>query len=160
LVVALEATSRTRGRPTVFSDETLERAAGYSYARRVHTRRGAQDLVYRMFAIAAIEHYCEAFPESAQTLAWLLRPRRRHTLLSELGRVAHPRSGASGELRWAEPEVAALIDLALEVAEKRPATKEGVALVRAGRLCGPADQEPQEPLLWGLEYPCQAMMFP
>jgi hypothetical protein len=117
----------------VFSDETLQQAAGYSYARRVRTRRGAQDLVYRMFAIAAIEHYCEAFPENGRRLAWLLKPRRRHTLLSELGRVAHPRSGARGELRWTEQDVSALIEIAVEVAEKQPSTKDGLAMVRALR---------------------------
>ena len=82
----------TRGRPPVFTDEVLDQAAGYSYARRVRTRRGAQDLVYRMFAIAALEHFCEAYPEKEATLAWLLRPKRRHALLTELGRVAQPRS--------------------------------------------------------------------
>ena len=82
------------GRPPVFSEEVLRRATGYSYARRVGTRRGAQDLVYRMFAVAVLEHYCEAYPEKAETLGWLLRPKRRHALLTELGRVAHPRSDA------------------------------------------------------------------
>jgi hypothetical protein len=131
--MASEAASPSRGRPTVFTDEVLQRAAGFSYARRVRSRRGAQDLVYRMFATAAIEHYCEAFPEKAQTLGWLLRPRRRHTLLTELGRVARPRSGAEGELLWAESEVSVLIEIALEVADKQPSTKEGVAMVRARR---------------------------
>jgi hypothetical protein len=32
----------------------------------VQTRRGAQDLVYRMFAIAVLEHYCEAYAEKAE----------------------------------------------------------------------------------------------
>jgi hypothetical protein len=123
----------------VFSDETLQQAAGYSYARRVRTRRGAQDLVYRMFAVAAIEHYCEAFPEKALRLRWLLKPRRRHTLLSELGRVAQPRSGAKGDLHWTEREVSTLIEIALEVAEKQPSTKEGVAMVRALRRSSGAD---------------------
>ena len=117
----------------MFTDDVLQRATGYSYARRVTTRRGAQDLVYRMFAIAVIEHYCEAFPETAETLAWLLAPRRRHTLLSELGRVARPRSGGAGALSWTEHDVELLVGLALEIAEKRPSTKEGVALVRRRR---------------------------
>lgn len=121
-----------RGRPAVFSEETLQRAAGYSYARRIESRRGAQDLVYRMFALAVIEHYCEAFPESAQPLEWLLRP-RRHSLLSELGRVAQPRSGDNGELRWTERDVASLIEIALELAERRPSTKEGIAMIRERR---------------------------
>ena len=90
----------TRGRPPVFSDEMLGQAARYSYARRIRTRRGAQDLVYRMFAIAALEHFCEAYPEKERTLAWLLTPKRRHTLLTELGRVAQPRSDAAGALSW------------------------------------------------------------
>ena len=89
----------TRGRPVAFSQKLLERASGYSYARRVRTRRGAQDLVYRMFAIAVIEHFCEAFPKNAETLQWLLEP-RRHSLLSELGRVAKPTTGEDGELRF------------------------------------------------------------
>jgi hypothetical protein len=124
--------TQPRGRPAVFSEETLRRASGYSYARRVGTRRGAQDLVYRMFAIAVIEHYCEAFPESAQAFDWLLRP-RRHSLLSELGRVAQPRSGDHGDLRWNERDVALLIQTALEVANSRPSTKAGVTMIRDQR---------------------------
>ena len=131
--VASDAPNRGRGRPSAFSDDALRVATGYSYARRVGTRRGAQDLVYRMFAIATIEHYCEAFPEKAETLEWLLRPRRRHTLLSELGRFGNPRSDASGELRWNSLDVAQLIEAAIEIAETQPSTKEGVALLRKRR---------------------------
>jgi hypothetical protein len=119
-----------RGRPVVFSEDVLREASGYSYARRVRTRRAAQDLVYRMFAIAAIEHYCEAFPESAATLAWLLTPRRRYTLLSELGRVGTPRSGVDGTLQWTGRDVTRLIEAALEIARMQPSTKEGVAYLR------------------------------
>ena len=129
--VAAEADSRIpRGRPPVFSDEVLGQAAGYSYARRVRTRRGAQDLVYSMFAIAALEHYCEAYPEKEATLAWLLKPRRRHALLTELGRVAQPRSVAGGALRWSGADVSRLVTAALAVAEARPSTKVGVAMIR------------------------------
>ena len=122
-----------RGRPPVFSDEVLSQAAGYSYARRVRTRRGAQDLVYRMFAIAVLEHFCEAYPENEATLAWLLRPKRRHALLSELGRIARPRSDRSGSLTWSEEAVSQLVAAALIVAEARPPTKAGVAMIRAIR---------------------------
>jgi hypothetical protein len=129
--VTAEADSEiTRGRPPVFSDEVLSQAAGYSYARRVRTRRGAQDLVYRMFAIAVLEHYCEAYPEEEVTLAWLLRPKRRHALLSELGRIAQPRSDRSGALTWSEADVLPLVTAALIVAEARPPTKAGVAMIR------------------------------
>jgi hypothetical protein len=126
----------TRGRPPVFTDEVLERAAGYSYARRVRTKRGAQDLVYRMFAIAALEHFCEAYPEKEATLAWLLRPKRRHALLTELGRVAQPRSDTGGGLSWSEVDVSRLISTALTVAEARPSTKAGVAMIRDIRRRG------------------------
>ena len=85
----------------MFSDEALQRAAGYSYARKVSTRRGAQP--------------------------------RRYSLLSELGRVAQPKSDENGELRWTERDVDLLIRAALEVAEKRPSTKDGIAIVRAIR---------------------------
>ena len=112
----------------MFSDEVLEQAAGYSYARRVRTRRGAQDLVYRMFAIAALEHFCEAYPEKEATVAWLLRPKRRHALLSELG--ARPRSDESGALTWSEAAVSQLVTAALSVAAARPPTKAGVAMIR------------------------------
>lgn len=124
------APRRLRGRPVVFSDEVLRGSAGYSYARRIGTRRGAQDLVYRMFAIAVIEHYCEAYPEKANTLSWLLRPRRRHALLTELGRIGQPRSDADGALRWSAEDVTRLIDAALEVARSRPSTKVGATMVR------------------------------
>jgi len=116
----------------VFSEDALQRASGYSYARRVTTRRGAQDLVYRMFAIVVIEHYCEAFPESASTLRWLLQP-RRHSLLSELGRLAQPKSDENGGLRWAERDVDLLVRAAHDLAEQRPSTKDGVAMVRRMR---------------------------
>ena len=129
----------TRGRRRVFSDETLQRALRYSYARRVESRRGAQDLVYRMFALAAIEQYREAFPESAQTLEWLVKP-RRHSLLSELGRVAQPRSGENGELRWNKRDVDMLIQTAFEVAERKPSTKHGVAMIRSKRKRKRIDQ--------------------
>lgn len=118
-----------RGRRPVFSEEALSRAAAYSYARRVRTRRGAQDLVYRMFAIAVLEHYCEAYPEKAATLGWLLRP-RRHALLTELGRVARPKSDAGGALRWSEDDVSRLVRAAQDLAEARPPTKAGVAMMR------------------------------
>jgi hypothetical protein len=129
--MASEAVSRRpRGRPPVFSEETLRQAAEFSYARSVQTRRGAQDLVYRKFAIAAIELYCEAYPENAPTLDWLLKPTRRHALLSELGRVAQPKSDEQGELRWSEPDVSRLIGVALQIAEAKPSSKAGVAMIR------------------------------
>jgi hypothetical protein len=132
--VSGEATSRNgRGRPPVFSDDSLRRAAGYSYARQVSTRRGAQDLVYRMFAIAVIEHYCDAYPEQRPILAWLLGPRRRHALLTELGRLAQPRSGGNGDLRWNEPGVERLVRAALEVSEAKPNTKAGISMLRRHR---------------------------
>lgn len=87
-----------------------------------------------MFAIAAIEHYCEAFPEKARALEWLLEPRRRHTLLSELGRLGSPSTGEGGELRWRGGDVSLLIQAALEIAALRPSTKEGVAMLRDRRL--------------------------
>ncbi len=124
------ASKRARGRPRVFSDETLRRAEGFSYARRVRTRRGAQDLVYRKFAVAAIELYREAHPERAAPLNWLLTPRRRHVLLSELGRVGRPKSDDQGVLLWSEREVSRLIHVALHVAEAKPSTKAGVAMIR------------------------------
>jgi len=126
----------TRGRPPVFSDELLGQATRYSYARTIRTRRGANDLVYRMFAIAALEHFCEAYPEKEKTLAWLLRPKRRHTLLTELGRVAQPRSDAAGALSWREPDVSRLVAAALTVAQARPSTKVGVAMIRDFRRDG------------------------
>ena len=94
----------------MFSEEVLRRATGYSYAREVGTRRGAQDLVYRMFAVAVLEHYCEAYPEEAETLGWLLWPKRRHALLT-VGRVV-PRSDRSGNLRWSEDDVSRLMEAA------------------------------------------------
>ncbi|HSI98032.1 MAG TPA: hypothetical protein VK926_06680 [Gaiellaceae bacterium] len=86
-----------------------------------------------MFAVVAIELYREAFPEKAAPLDWLLTPIRRHTLLSELGRVAQPRSDEQGALRWSEHDVSRLIETALLVAEAKPSTKEGVTMIRALR---------------------------
>jgi hypothetical protein len=124
------ASTNTRGRPRVFSDEALRQAARFSYARRVRTRRGAQDLVYRKFALAAIELYREAYPEKAAPLEWLIAPTPRHSLLSELGRVAHPRSDAQGVLEWSAPEVSRLIRAAFLIAQAKPSTKAGVAMIR------------------------------
>lgn len=121
---------RPRGRPRVFSDEALRQAADFSYARRVRTRRGAQDLVYRKFAVAAIELFREAYPEKAAPLNWLLSPRRRHVLLSELGRVAQPKSDNQGVLMWNERDVSRLINAAFQIAEAKPATEAGVAMIR------------------------------
>src|SRR5215831_6697174 len=103
------ASNIPRGRKPVFSDEALRSAARYSYARRVRSRRGAQDLVYRQFAIAAIELYCEAYPEKADRLEWLLVPEPRHSLLTELGRIAKPRSGEQEALEWNAQNVSMLI---------------------------------------------------
>jgi hypothetical protein len=130
--MASEAASngKRRGRPPVFSDRALQQAAGFSYARRVGTRRGAQDLVYRMFAVAAIELYCEAHPEQAVTLDWLLKPTLRHALLSELGRVAQPRSDEAGVLHWNDRDVDRLIGVALEIARRKPSAKAGSAMIR------------------------------
>jgi hypothetical protein len=121
---------RPRGRPRVFSDEALRQAAEFSYARRVRTRRGAQDLVYRKFAVAAIELFREAYPEKAVLLDWLLTPRRRHVLLSELGRVAQPKSDDEGVLMWNASDVSRLIAIAFQIAEAKPTTKAGVAMIR------------------------------
>ena len=129
--MSLEAASTTRrGRPPVFSDEALREAARFSYARRVRTRRGAQDLVYRKFAVAAIELYCEAHPEETASLRWLLAPALRHSLLSELGRVGEPRSDENGVLEWSARDVNRLIHAALEIAEAKPSTKVGVTMIR------------------------------
>ena len=83
------ASERPRGRRPVFSEDELRHAAQFAYARRVRTRRGAQDLVYRKFAVAVIELYREAHPVEGAPLEWLLRPMPRYSLLSELGRVAN-----------------------------------------------------------------------
>ena len=124
------ASKKLRGRPHVFSDDELRRASQFGYARRVRTRRGAQDLVYRKFALVAIELYRESHPEAAAALDWLLRPAPRYSLLSELGRVGGPHSSSAGELVWNERDVNRLIEAAFEVAQAKPRTKEGIAMIR------------------------------
>ena len=59
-----------------FSAAALRQATEFSYARTIRTPRGAQDLVYRMFAVAAIELYQEAYPErgAAQLAAYADTP--------------------------------------------------------------------------------------
>jgi hypothetical protein len=132
--VTREADSeKRRGRRPIFSDEELRRAAQFGYARRVRTRRGAQDLVYRKFAIAVIELYREAHPERREQLDWLLTPMPRYSLLSELGRVAEPRSSEDGSLAWSAQDVNRLIQVALEIAKARPSTKTGIAMIRGFR---------------------------
>ena len=124
---------KRRGRRATFSDDTLARAAGFSYARQVGSRRGSQDLVYRMFATAVIEHYVEAFPEQADQLSWYFAPKVRHTLLTELGRIARPRSDGHGGLSWDEANVARMIEAAVQLASTRPTTKSGAATLRRMR---------------------------
>jgi hypothetical protein len=124
------ASEKRRGRPPLFTEKTLREAANFSYVRRVRTRRGAQDLVYRKFAVAVIELYSEAHAESAESLGWLLEPNPRHSLLSELGRVGAPRSDGHGRLRWTPRDVNRLIRAALEIADERPPAKLGVAMLR------------------------------
>jgi hypothetical protein len=124
------ASNIRRGRPPVFSEEALRDASRFSYARRVRSKRGAQDLVYRKFAVAAIELYCEAHPEHADSLRWLTTPELRHSLLSELGRVGEPRSDEHGTLEWSARDVNRLIGAALEIAEAKPTTKAGVTIIR------------------------------
>jgi hypothetical protein len=126
-----EAASKSgRGRPQVFSDAELRRAAQFAYARRVRTRRGAQDLVYRKFALVAIELYRESHPQAAQALDWLLFPTPRYSLLSELGRVGEPRSGSEGDLEWNARDVKRLVDAALAIAITKPRTKAGISMIR------------------------------
>lgn len=124
------ASKKVRGRPHVFSDDELRHAAQFAYARRVRTRRGAQDLVYRKFALVAIELYRESHPEAARELDWLLHPTPRYSLLSELGRVGGPHSSSAGDLEWRARDVNRLIEAAFEVAQARPRTKEGIAMIR------------------------------
>jgi hypothetical protein len=126
-----EAASKIqRGRPHVFSDDELRRSAQFAYARRVRTRRGAQDLVYRKFALVAIELYRESHPEAATALDWLVHPTPRYSLLSELGRIGGPRSGRQDELEWDAQDVNALIEAAFEIARAKPRTKAGIAMIR------------------------------
>ena len=124
------ASKKVRGRPHVFSDDELRGAAQFAYARRVRTRRGAQDLVYRKFALVAIELYRESHPDEATALDWLLHPTPRYSLLSELGRVGAPHSSRGGELEWNARDVNRLIEAALEIAAAKPRTKEGIAMIR------------------------------
>ena len=86
--------------------------------------------MYRKFAVAAIELYREAFPEKAAPLDWLFSPNPRHSLLSELGRVAQPKSDAQGVLTWSPRDVSQLIGAAFVIASAKPSTKVGVAMIR------------------------------
>lgn len=132
MVVAEAASKGLRGRRQVFSDSELRRSSQFAYARRVKTRRGAQDLVYRKFALAAIEQFRETHPQVGAPLGWLVSP-PRYSLLSELGRIAEPKSGDEDTLVWNAAGVNRLIAAALEVAETKPTTKSGVSLIREAR---------------------------
>lgn len=136
------ASEKRRGRRNLFSDDELRRAATFAYARRVRTRRGAQDLVYRKFALAVIEHYREAFPVKGAALDWLVTPAPRYSLLSELGRIAQPRSGDEDGLEWSAPGVNRLISVAREIALVQPSTKAGVAMIRELRRRDRANDAP------------------
>ena len=81
-----------RGRPPVFSDEVSRQAAGYSHARRGANKARSSRPRLPHVRIAALEHFCEAYPDNEATLSLALGPKRRHALLSELGRIARPRS--------------------------------------------------------------------
>src|SRR5262249_43823506 len=93
---------------------------GFWYARQVATKRGGDNLVYRMFAVAGSEHYSAAYPREAEPRKWLLGPKPRHILLSELGRLGRPASDDNGTLRYRAPDVSRLFRLALAATELRP----------------------------------------
>ena len=99
--------------------------------------------MYRKFALATLELYRETHPESGATLDWLLTPTPRHSLLTELGRVARPWSDEAGVLHWTADEVVRLVDIAIAVAEWKPSTKEGVALIRTLRRSADDAHEPR-----------------
>jgi hypothetical protein len=121
-----EAASKKRGRPTVFSDDVLEWAlrSGVAAARRVTTRRGAQDLVYRLRAVVVIEEYRKHYPAEAESLEWLFKPGDlrgetwRHSLLTEIGRAHHPQL---------------IIPIAQRISAVKPTTKDGIRLIRLMR---------------------------
>jgi hypothetical protein len=140
-VVREAASKRMRGRPQVFSEEELRRAAQFAYARRVKTRRGAQDLVYRKFALVVIELYRDSHPEAAAELDWLVQPAPRYSLLSELGRIGGPRSSIEGELEWDARDVNRLIEAALVIAALKPRTKDGIAIIHELRRRHRGDEE-------------------
>lgn len=118
-----EASSKKRGRPLAFSDEALDRAlgTGVAAARHVTTKRGAQDVAYRIRAVLVIERFREIYPAEAQPLNWLFRPGDmrgqtwRHSLLTELGRAQKAQH---------------IVPIALRLASVRPKTKDGIRLVR------------------------------
>ena len=85
---------------------------------------------FAKFAVAAIELYRETHPDTGAALDWLLIPIPRYSLLSELGRVAEPRSGDEGSLEWSATDVNRLIEVALEIVDAKPTTKGGVAMIR------------------------------
>lgn len=102
-------------------------------ARHVTTRRGAQDLAYRIRAVAVIEQYRKIYPEEAEPLAWLFNPGDmrgetwRHSLLTELGRASKAQH---------------IVLIAQRIAEVQPATKEGIRLIR--RLRAALERAEQE----------------
>lgn len=122
-VTKLEAASKRLGRPEVFSEEALMRvvASGVSPARRVTTKRGAQDLMYRVRAVVVIDRFRRLYSDEAAPLGWLCMPGDmrgetwRHSLLTELGRITNPQ---------------VLIPVALHVARLQPNTKHGIRLIR------------------------------
>ena len=99
--------------------------------------------MYRKFALATLELYRETHPRRGAKLDWLLMPTPRHSLLTELGRVARPWSDEAGALRWTADEVERLVDVALAVAEAKPSTKAGVALIRTFRRGADNAHEPR-----------------
>lgn len=98
--------------------------SGVPAVRHVTTRRGAQDVAYRLRAVGVIEEYRRIYPQRAEPLEWLFRSGDRtgrtwrHSLLTELGRVdSAPR----------------MMAIALRIAELKPRTKQGIRLVRQWR---------------------------
>ena len=98
--------------------------------------------MYRKFALATLELYRETHPDIGIQLEWLLTP-PRHSLLTELGRVARPRSDENGVLHWCANEVERLVAVALAIAGTRPSTKDGVALIRALKRSADDAHEPR-----------------
>lgn len=121
-----EASSKKRGRPEVFSEEQLELAlrAGVAASRRVRSKRGAQDLVYRIRAAYIIEEYRRIYPSESEPLKWLFYPGDmrgetwRHSLLTELGRARTPQQ---------------VVAAAIYIANRQPPTKAGIRMIRRVR---------------------------
>ena len=143
---------RTRTQPQLARPSTSVLGGHSTTSGRILVRAGGR-LAARCAGpgVPDVRHRCaralfRGVSRKGKAAVMAVRPRRRHALLTELGRIAQPRSDSGGGLQWNEADVSRLVDAAFLLAEVRPSTKAGVAMMRNLRRSPPGTAPQAEPV--------------